>query len=98
MISAMGIPSGVIQTKAEFIEALTNGKSDFVSIELSQQTVKLVGNTALVRHVLSAATNDGGKAGHYQTVRPAGMAEAERGMETARPPGRESPAAGSISK
>jgi len=58
-----GHSSGVIQTKAEFIEALTNGKSDFVSIELSQQTVKLVGNTALVRHVLSAATNDGGKPG-----------------------------------
>jgi ketosteroid isomerase-like protein len=58
-----GHSSGVVQSKTEFIEALTGGKSDFVSIDLSQQTVKVVGNTALVRHVLSAATNDGGKPG-----------------------------------
>ena len=42
-----GHSSGVVQTKAEFIEALTSGKSDFVSIDLSQQTVRVVGNTAL---------------------------------------------------
>jgi ketosteroid isomerase-like protein len=58
-----GHSSGAVQTKAEFIDALTSGKSDFVSIELSQQTVKVVGNTALVRHVLSGTTNDGGKPG-----------------------------------
>ena len=58
-----GHSSGVVQTKAEFIEALTSGKSDFVSIDLSQQTVKVVGNTALVRHVLTGTTNDGGKPG-----------------------------------
>ena len=58
-----GHSSGVVQTKAEFMDALTSGKSDFVSIELSQQTVKVVGNTALVRHILSGTTNDGGKPG-----------------------------------
>jgi ketosteroid isomerase-like protein len=58
-----GHSSGVIQDKAEFVEALVSGKSDFVSIELSEQTVKVVGNTAIVRHHFSAATNDGGKPG-----------------------------------
>jgi ketosteroid isomerase-like protein len=58
-----GHSSGVVQTRQEFIEALTSGKSDFVTIELSQQTVKVVGKTALVRHVLTGTTNDGGKPG-----------------------------------
>jgi len=58
-----GHSNGNIQNKAEFMDALISGKSDFVSIELTEQTVKVVGNTALVRHHLSAATNDGGKPG-----------------------------------
>jgi len=58
-----GHSSGKVQTKAEFIEALTGGSSDFVSIDLTDQTIKLAGNTAIVRHTLSAATNDGGKPG-----------------------------------
>ena len=58
-----GHSSGKVQTKAEFIEALTSAASDFVSIELTEQTVKLSGNTAIVRHNLSASTNDGGKPG-----------------------------------
>ena len=58
-----GHSNGVVQTKQEFMDALTSGKSDFVSIDLSGQTVKIVGNAAIVRHILSAATNDGGKPG-----------------------------------
>ena len=58
-----GHSSGKVQTKAEFIEALTSAASDFVSIELTEQTIKLSGNTAIVRHNLSASTNDGGKPG-----------------------------------
>jgi ketosteroid isomerase-like protein len=58
-----GHSNGMIQTKQEFIEALTSGKSDFVTIDLSQQTIKVVGQTALVRHILSGTTNDGGKPG-----------------------------------
>jgi hypothetical protein len=58
-----GHSSGVVQNQAEFIEALTSGKSDFVSIELTGQTISIVNNTAVVRHYLSAVTNDGGKPG-----------------------------------
>jgi ketosteroid isomerase-like protein len=58
-----GHSGGQIQDKPEFVEALTSGKSDFVTIDLSEQTIKVVGHTAIVRHHLSAATNDGGKPG-----------------------------------
>ena len=58
-----GHSSGMLQDKAAFEEALLSKSSDFVSIDLTQQTLKVVGNTAWVRHVLSATTNDGGKPG-----------------------------------
>ena len=52
-----------IENKAEFVESIASGSSDFVSIDLTDQTVKVVGNTAIVRHNLRATTNDGGKPG-----------------------------------
>ncbi|HEY6902271.1 MAG TPA: nuclear transport factor 2 family protein [Puia sp.] len=58
-----GHSSGVIQNKAEFEEALLSKKSDFVTIDLTEQTIKVIGNTAWVRHTLSATNNDGGKPG-----------------------------------
>ena len=56
-----GHSSGQIQSKAELIESLTGGKSHFVTIELSEQTLKVVDKTAIVRHHFFATTNDGGK-------------------------------------
>jgi len=53
-----GHSSGVIQNQKEFVEGITSGRSDFVSIELSEQTIEVVGNTASVRHILSAKTFD----------------------------------------
>lgn len=58
-----GHSSGKIQNKAEFVEAIASGSSDFVTIDLTEQTVKVVGTTAIVCHKLSAQTNDGGKPG-----------------------------------
>jgi hypothetical protein len=58
-----GHSNGVIQDKAAFEEALLSKKSDFVTIDLTDQTIKVVGNTAWVRHTLSATNNDGGKPG-----------------------------------
>ncbi|HMI05750.1 MAG TPA: nuclear transport factor 2 family protein [Pedobacter sp.] len=58
-----GHSGGKVEDKATFMEVLTSGKSDFVSIELTDQTIALVGDNAIVRHTLTAATNDGGKAG-----------------------------------
>lgn len=59
-----GHSTGKVQNQAEFIDALVSGASDFMNIDLTEQTIKVVGNTAIVRHVLSAATSDNGKAGN----------------------------------
>ncbi|GGA99575.1 hypothetical protein GCM10011511_23610 [Puia dinghuensis] len=58
-----GHSNGNIQDKAAFEEALLNKSSDFVTIDLTNQTIKVAGNTAWVRHILTATTNDGGKPG-----------------------------------
>lgn len=58
-----GHSSGKVEDQATFINSLVTGKSDFVSIDLTNQTVKVVGKTAIVRHRLSAKTNDNGKPG-----------------------------------
>lgn len=61
-----GHSSGLIEDKQAFIEKIVSGKSDFVSIILSEQTINVQGKTAIVRHILKAQTNDGGKPGEVQ--------------------------------
>jgi hypothetical protein len=58
-----GHSSGKVDTKASFIGDLVAGKSDFVSIAITDQTIKVVDNVAIVRHTLAADTNDSGKPG-----------------------------------
>ncbi len=58
-----GHSSGVVQDREAFIAALVSGRSDFVSIDISDQTITAVDDVAIVRHILSATTNDGGKPG-----------------------------------
>lgn len=58
-----GHSSGKLENKAAFVESIASGKSDFVNIDLTEQTFKLSGKTAIVRHNLFANTNDGGKPG-----------------------------------
>jgi hypothetical protein len=58
-----GHSGGHVDDKNEFIDKLTTGKSDFVTIDLSEQTISISGKTAIVRHKLNAVTNDGGKPG-----------------------------------
>jgi len=52
-----------MEDRAAFIEALASGKSDFTSIDLTEQTVTIAGNTALVRHRLTGEAIDSGKPG-----------------------------------
>ena len=59
-----GHSGGKVDTKASFISDLLDGKSDFVTIAITDQTVKVVKDVALVRHTLSAQTNDSGKPGN----------------------------------
>ncbi|WP_354372821.1 nuclear transport factor 2 family protein [Variovorax paradoxus] len=59
-----GHSGGKVDTKASFIGDLVERKSDFVSITITDQTIKVVGgNTAIVRHTLAADTLDSGKPG-----------------------------------
>ncbi|WOI46891.1 nuclear transport factor 2 family protein [Acidovorax sp. BLS4] len=61
-----GHSGGRVDTKASFISDLLDGKSDFVTIVISDQTIKVVGDVAIVRHTLTADTNDSGKPGKVQ--------------------------------
>jgi hypothetical protein len=56
-----GHSGGHVEGKKEFIEKLTSGKSDFVSIILSEQTIQIKKKTGIVRHNLTAETNDNNK-------------------------------------
>ncbi len=55
-----GHSSGNLENKAEFVEALTSGKSDFKNMDLTNQTITVVDKTALVRHELKADIVDNG--------------------------------------
>ena len=56
-----GHSGGKIEDKKAFVEAFTSGVSDFKTINLTDQTITIVDNTALVRHKLMAETQDKGK-------------------------------------
>ncbi len=58
-----GHSTGKLENKAAFVEALTSGASDFITINLTDQIITVVDNTALVRHNLSADTANDGKPG-----------------------------------
>ena len=61
-----GHSGGHIDDKKEFVEKIVSGKSDFVTIDITGQTILVSGKTAIVRHILKAQTNDSGKPGEVQ--------------------------------
>lgn len=63
-----GHSGGHVEGKEEFIEKIASGKSDFVTIDLSEQTISITGKTAVVRHKLAAKTNDNGKPGEVHLL------------------------------
>jgi ketosteroid isomerase-like protein len=48
-----GHSAGLIEDKAAFVNALVSGKSDFATINLSDQTIKIRKDVAVVRHNLT---------------------------------------------
>src|SRR5471030_598734 len=58
-----GHSSGHVEGKKSFVENIASGKSDFVTIDLSDQTISVVNNIAIVRHTLNAPTNTAGDPG-----------------------------------
>jgi hypothetical protein len=63
-----GHSGGLVEGKAEFVEKIASGKSDFVTIELKDQTISVSGKTAIIRHKLNATTNDNGKPGEVHLL------------------------------
>jgi ketosteroid isomerase-like protein len=61
-----GHSSGRVEDKASFVDNIVTGKSDFVTIELTNQTITVAGDAAIVRHALAATTNDNGNAGNVK--------------------------------
>ncbi len=57
-----GHSGGLIEDRQAFIRALVSGESDFTAIRLSDQTIKVTGATAWVRHTLRGDTHNKGKA------------------------------------
>lgn len=55
-----GHSSGKVQNKEELIDDLINGSFDFQSINISDQTIDIIGKTAIVRHILSAKADNAG--------------------------------------
>lgn len=52
---------GRIETQELFVSNLTSGKSDFENMDITDQTIAVVGNTAIVRHHLQGMASDMGK-------------------------------------
>jgi len=61
-----GHSGGHVEGSVEFVEKIASGKSDFVSIDITEQTINVTGKTAIVRHLLTAVTNDNGKPGNVK--------------------------------
>ena len=61
-----GHSAGRVEDQKEFIDFLLSGKSQFVSIDLEDQTVDIIGKTAIVRHTLLAETNNEGVKGNIK--------------------------------
>lgn len=56
-----GHSNGRIESQEQFIQNMLGGGSRFLSIELTDKTLSVVGDVAVVRHVLFAHTHDTGK-------------------------------------
>lgn len=56
-----GHSSGLLEDKNAYITAIVDGTFGFSSIDLTDQTIAVVDNVAIVRHKFSAATDDKGR-------------------------------------
>ena len=61
-----GHSNGLIENQDAFVATLISGKSAFLSIDLSEQTIDQIENTAIVRHTLFAKTKNDGVLGEVK--------------------------------
>lgn len=55
-----GHSNGRLEDKTSFVESLATGRSDFIRIDLTNQSIVVKGNIATVRHNLKADIQDNG--------------------------------------
>lgn len=58
-----GHSNGKVEDKDELITKYTDGTYDFVTLDLTEQSIELSDNVAIVRNKLDGKTADGGKPG-----------------------------------
>jgi ketosteroid isomerase-like protein len=58
-----GHSGGVVEDRAQFVEVIASGRTDYKSIALSDQSVVMAGDEAIVRHVFSTEFESGGRPG-----------------------------------
>ena len=56
-----GHSSGKMESRNEFVSAIASGRSDFKTLNTSNHTIVVKGNTAVARHQLKADIVDNGK-------------------------------------
>ncbi|MBV8094442.1 MAG: nuclear transport factor 2 family protein, partial [Acetobacteraceae bacterium] len=57
-----GHSSGRLQNQAQFVDEIASGRGRFTVIELKDQTIDVVGDTAIVRHLFTGEAVNEGKA------------------------------------
>ena len=58
-----GHSNGKIEDKPAFVDAIVSGRNDFIKIEATDLTIRIVGNTAIARHKLAGDVVNDGKPG-----------------------------------
>lgn len=56
-----GHSNAKVENQAQFVEAIASGNNNFETIDLTEQTIKITGKTAVVRHHFKATTIIEGK-------------------------------------
>ena len=82
-----GHSSGVLETKAQYIDVIASKKTIYKSINLLEPSVTVAGPNAIARHIFTAETEAGGKPGSARVgVLQVWQKQAWR-LEAARAPG-----------
>lgn len=63
-----GHSSGKVEDKAAFVDQFVQGTTVFKSINLSDQTIRIAGNVAIVRHRLTGDTNNSNVPGKVDII------------------------------
>ena len=63
-----GHSSGLVEDKKEFIRKITSKENVYTEIILSDQTISISGDAAIVRHMLDVSVNGNGKAAQLKLI------------------------------